>query len=59
MNDIEVAAQKVIESWDRRSCGEREEEKRLMGVKFWSPSASMVDSVAIHELRIALEEKNK
>ena len=57
MNDktaIEKAARKVIESWDKRSCGEQEVQKELMGTKFWSPSASMVDSSAIHELREAI-----
>jgi len=59
MERIVESGKKVIESWDDRSCGEKETQKTLMGTTFWSPSASMVDASAIHDLRSALVELEK
>jgi len=55
MNKIIKAARSVIESWDRRSCGEIETQKTVQGFTFWSPASSMVDSSAIHQLRVELD----
>lgn len=49
------AARKVLASWDERMHGEREQIKTGQ-VHYWSPSASMVDSSAIAELRAALSK---
>ena len=55
------AATAVMESWSERMNGEIEEEKenKFGPYKYWSPSASMVDSKAISQLRQSLTEYKK
>ena len=57
---LRAAGQTVLSSWDRRSGGDREKLKHgttSQGeeIAFWSPSAAMVDSEAIANLRNTLQ----
>jgi len=55
------AAEAVIKSWSERMNNEIEEEKesKIEGIKYWSPSASMVSSSEINKLRQSLTEYKK
>lgn len=62
-NNLLIKSKAVIDSWSERMGGEKEEFKRssINGgpENYWSPSASMVSSEAINELRKAIEEAEK
>lgn len=52
--ELDAAAKAVLESWDSRMHGEREELREYANNKYWAPRASLVDSSAIAQLRAAL-----